>query len=116
VTFDDGWLDNLTIALPILEKHNVPATIFVASSVLDAAEDIWWHDIIVFGWNSGLLGTAAFADFRYAIGLAGENPAEGGWPPGTTLLDVIVAAAPIISPRRVRCWTHQPMNGWRNIR
>lgn len=31
VTFDDGYLDNLENALPILEKYNVPATIYVTS-------------------------------------------------------------------------------------
>ena len=31
VTFDDGYLDNLENALPILEKYQVPATIYVTS-------------------------------------------------------------------------------------
>lgn len=93
VTFDDGWLDNFTVALPILEQHRMPATIFIASSVLDDAEDIWWHDIIVYGWNTGALGTVAFVNFRRAVGLASDDPADDGWRPGIGLLDVIVAAA-----------------------
>lgn len=32
LTFDDGYLDNLTHALPVLEKHNAPATIYITSS------------------------------------------------------------------------------------
>lgn len=31
ITFDDGYLDNFTEALPILEKYSLPATIFVTS-------------------------------------------------------------------------------------
>ena len=100
VTFDDGWLDNLTVALPILEKHRMPATIFVASSVLDSDDDIWWHDIVVYGWNSGVLNTTAFIDFRRAIGLAAENSAEQPWRADVTLLDVIVAAARLDAPAR----------------
>ncbi len=35
VTFDDGDADTLETALPILEKYQVPATVFVSSSLLD---------------------------------------------------------------------------------
>lgn len=31
ITFDDGYLDNLTSALPILDKYGFPATIYVTS-------------------------------------------------------------------------------------
>lgn len=35
ITFDDGYADNLTVALPILEKYALPATVFVATDYLD---------------------------------------------------------------------------------
>src|SRR3989344_2957961 len=32
ITFDDGYVDNLQNALPILEQNQIPATIFVTSN------------------------------------------------------------------------------------
>ena len=33
LSFDDGYLNNLTVLLPILEKYNVPATVYVLGHV-----------------------------------------------------------------------------------
>lgn len=42
VTFDDGYADNLQ-ALPILEAHDVPATIFVISGAVGNPNAFWWE-------------------------------------------------------------------------
>ena len=42
VTFDDGYLDNLTVAKPILECHAVPATVFVITGFTGRTEGFWW--------------------------------------------------------------------------
>lgn len=42
VTFDDGYRDNLTHALPVLERHDVPATVFVVSGQLGSTREFWW--------------------------------------------------------------------------
>src|SRR5215467_1214014 len=42
VTFDDGYLDNLTNALPIAESKGVPITVFVTSGILANHNGLWW--------------------------------------------------------------------------
>jgi peptidoglycan/xylan/chitin deacetylase (PgdA/CDA1 family) len=41
ITFDDGFSNNLSAAFPILERYNVPATIFVATGYIDSQSLIW---------------------------------------------------------------------------
>ncbi|HYN78051.1 MAG TPA: polysaccharide deacetylase family protein [Lamprocystis sp. (in: g-proteobacteria)] len=42
ITFDDGYSDNLTVAVPILKRLEIPATVFVASGFLDGG--CMWND------------------------------------------------------------------------
>ncbi len=45
VTFDDGYEDNLTIAKPILERHGIPATVFVASGSVGGDRAFYWDKL-----------------------------------------------------------------------
>ncbi len=45
ITADDAYRDNMTEALPVLEKHGAPVTIYVAPGLIDGAADLWW-DVI----------------------------------------------------------------------
>ena len=45
ITFDDGYLDNLENALPILRAAQIPATIYIATGNVGLECEFWWDDL-----------------------------------------------------------------------
>ena len=45
ITFDDGYADNCTVALPILQRHDLRAAFFVATDYLDGGR--MWNDTVI---------------------------------------------------------------------
>lgn len=43
LTFDDGYRDNLTHALPVLRKHQCPFTLYVPTAFVDGEGELWWQ-------------------------------------------------------------------------
>jgi peptidoglycan/xylan/chitin deacetylase (PgdA/CDA1 family) len=54
ITFDDGYRDNLYAAKPLLERYEVPATVFVVSGYVDSGRDFWWDELEQICFNSSL--------------------------------------------------------------
>jgi peptidoglycan/xylan/chitin deacetylase (PgdA/CDA1 family) len=48
LTFDDGYRDNLEIAVPLLEELRLPATFFLVPGLLSRETRAWWE---VLGWG-----------------------------------------------------------------
>jgi peptidoglycan/xylan/chitin deacetylase (PgdA/CDA1 family) len=76
ITFDDGYMDNFTNALPLLQKYKIPATMFLVSGMLNSKEEFWWDAVdrafltpgqrprelsltVSGGWHDWYLGAAA---------------------------------------------------------
>lgn len=45
ITFDDGYADNLEFAYPLLKKHELTATVFVTTGVVDKGDVFWFEKV-----------------------------------------------------------------------
>ena len=45
ITFDDGYADNAELALPVLRRHGLHATFFIATAYLDGGR--MWNDTVI---------------------------------------------------------------------
>ena len=45
LTFDDGYRDTRDVALPILERHGAPATVFFAPGLIERTARLWWLEL-----------------------------------------------------------------------
>lgn len=45
ITFDDGYADNREVALPILQRHHLTATFFIATGFIDGGR--MWNDSVI---------------------------------------------------------------------
>ena len=46
LTFDDGYINNATVALPLLKRYETPAAFFIVSGSLNNDNYILWPDIL----------------------------------------------------------------------
>ena len=58
-TFDDGYRDNLTLALPVFREFGMPFAVHVAPGLIEGSAGVWWYHIEV------ALGRAEWLDFAW---------------------------------------------------
>ncbi|WP_440224145.1 polysaccharide deacetylase family protein [Dokdonella sp. MW10] len=75
ITFDDGYRDNYEIAYPILRRHGVPGTFFVATGFIDKPRIPWWDEIAHLVRASPLrrLDAAGWLDEPLDLGPGGDR-------------------------------------------
>lgn len=45
LTFDDGYFNNLQFAKPLLDQHDIPATVFVSTGYTGRQREFWWEEL-----------------------------------------------------------------------
>lgn len=75
ITFDDGYSGNLSCAHPILERLDLPCTVYVATSKLESGGRFWYDDVIC-GLLSANPGTLRVATSRGEIVYTGRAMSE----------------------------------------
>lgn len=65
-TFDDGYADNLTNALAVMEKFAAPFTIYVTTGMIDREIDAWWFGLAALIRRSERIELAALGRFQCA--------------------------------------------------
>ncbi|MFM9973994.1 MAG: polysaccharide deacetylase family protein [Beijerinckiaceae bacterium] len=45
LTFDDGYRDIASFALPVLKRHNAPFTLFATTGFAEGSAPLWWLDL-----------------------------------------------------------------------
>jgi peptidoglycan/xylan/chitin deacetylase (PgdA/CDA1 family) len=93
VTFDDGYADNLESAKPLLERHGVPATVYVTTGHTGSREEFWWDELerlllLPRRLPATLRLAVAGRDYAWSLGRAADlSAAEGERLRDWTVLD-----------------------------
>src|SRR5262249_42008276 len=45
-TFDDGWIDTYTVALPIAQEHGIPLIVFLCPGLIEGDTPFWPEQVV----------------------------------------------------------------------
>jgi peptidoglycan/xylan/chitin deacetylase (PgdA/CDA1 family) len=86
ITFDDGYLDNHTVALPALQARGMPATLFVPTGGLDDDQPLWWDRVI---HALDATGRPDLVPAELGVPLPGERLSLGSWNRNETTMRIL---------------------------
>ncbi len=96
ITFDDGYSDNLYNAKPLLERYNIPATVFVTTGQIGKSREFWWDELERLFLQPGSLP----ARLRLQI-----NGKDFQWDLGK---EIVYSEADVQNDRKRRAWEGKP--------
>lgn len=74
ITFDDGYRDNFTQAAPILRRHGVPGSFFIATGFLDGGR--MWNDDIIEAIRIAPAGRLDLTEFDLGVHALDDAPSR----------------------------------------
>jgi peptidoglycan/xylan/chitin deacetylase (PgdA/CDA1 family) len=66
LTFDDGWLDNATVAFPIARARNAPFVIFICPALMNAHEPFWTERAVAHSGGSRQQANGLIESLKHA--------------------------------------------------
>ncbi|MGL4881521.1 MAG: polysaccharide deacetylase family protein, partial [Waterburya sp.] len=84
ITFDDGYANNLHQAKPLLEKYQIPATVFIATGYSEQPKEFWWDELEYIILQPGKLPdrlslTINEQQCEWDLGTANQYTQEAAW-------------------------------------
>lgn len=96
LTFDDGYVDNLVCAKPLLVAADVPATVFLATGYTGRFEPFWWDELATLILCEKRSGSFDFRAGNHTISCSFDDDPIGGEYSG---------ALELSKQRRAALWT-----------
>ena len=99
LTFDDGWVDNYQNVFPIIQKHRVPCTVFLATGLIGTNRWFWPDEVAecLFLICRGKVNINTFSDalkkLLFQSGVGGKNELQ-------VVIDDCIELIKVYSPKQ----------------